>query len=54
MKERMTRRGFFSRSLLLLFSAIAAGSGLGGDKPDRIRAEKTSRRRADHWRELAG
>jgi hypothetical protein len=55
MNERMDRRGFFSRILLLLGSAVLAG--LGMQRPGRgriLQVSRTSRKKADHWKELAG
>ncbi len=55
MSERMDRRGFFTRVLLLLGSAVLAG--LGMERPGRgkfLQVSRTSRKKADHWKELAG
>ncbi|MBN2587618.1 MAG: hypothetical protein JXA64_04940 [Candidatus Fermentibacteraceae bacterium] len=57
MKDSMSRRGFLSRAAMLLFASAAAALGTGertrGDLKE-LEVKKTSRKRADHWRELAG
>lgn len=57
MKKGMDRRNFLASALALFVSAVAASAGSGPrreppEKKPRVR--KTSRKRADHWRELAG
>jgi len=57
LKESMSRRGFFSRAAMFLFAAVAASLGTGGRTRGDLKeleVKKTSRKRADHWRELAG
>jgi len=41
---------------MLLFSAVAAASGKPGNKDsaDKPEIKRTSRKKADHYRELAG
>lgn len=57
MKENMSRRGFFARALILLLAVLAPHpvsgreTGSGSGKPE---IGKTSRKRAKHWKELAG
>jgi len=56
-KKKITRRGFLSSAIMLLFSAVAAvgGAGLSGkESADKPEIRKTSRKKADHYRELAG
>lgn len=57
MKKCMDRRSFLASALALFVSAVAvsAGNGPKREPPEKKpRVEKTSRKRADHWRELAG
>ncbi|MCD4775473.1 MAG: hypothetical protein K8S15_05400 [Candidatus Aegiribacteria sp.] len=57
MKKKISRRKFLSGAVMLLFSAVAAAGGVklsdkgSTDKPEIAR---TSRKKADHYRELAG
>lgn len=57
MKKVMDRRSFLAGALALFVTAVAASAGNGPKREPpakRPRVEKTSRKRADHWRELAG
>ncbi|MCD4701494.1 MAG: hypothetical protein K8S24_06520 [Candidatus Aegiribacteria sp.] len=57
MKKRITRRKFLSSVFMLFFSAIAAASGTklsGKESADKLVVRRTSRKKADHYRELAG
>lgn len=57
MISKMSRRKFLSRTVLLLFSAVAAVAG--GKLPQEketaeLAVKRTSRKKADYYRELAG
>lgn len=57
MKSKISRRKFLSGIVLLLFSAAAAvsGSRIPDEKGTReLTVKRTSRKRADYYRELAG
>ena len=56
-KKKITRRRFLSSAFMLFFSAVAAvgGAGLSGkDSTDNPEIRRTSRKKADYYRELAG
>lgn len=57
MKSEISRRKFLSGIVLMLFSAAAVikGSRLPDENSTReLKVKKTSRKRADYYRELAG
>jgi len=57
MKKKITRRKFLSSTVALFCSAVAAAGGVKlSDKgsPDKPEITRTSRKKADHYRELAG
>ena len=56
-KKKITRRRFLSGTLMLFFSAVAAACGAelsGKDSIDKPLIGRTSRKKADYSRELAG
>ncbi len=56
-KKKITRRRFLSSAFMLFFSAVAAASGAklnGKDNADKTVIRRTSRKKADYYRELAG
>lgn len=57
MKKKISRRKFLSSAIILFFSAVAtvAGAELSGkDSADKPEITRTSRKKADYYRELAG
>lgn len=57
MKKKISRRKFLSSSIILFFSAVAAAGGVklsSRDSADDPEITKTSRKKADYYRELAG
>jgi len=55
--ERMDRRGFLARTVLILLSLVAVRTGPTGERSagsSGMEVGRTSRKRADHWKELAG
>lgn len=55
--DRMDRRGFLARTFMVLLSVLAAWPGSAVERREDSRGMevgRTSRKRADHWRELAG
>lgn len=57
MKKKISRRRFLSNALMLFISAIAAAGGAkfsGKDTAQEPVIKRTSRKKADYARELAG
>jgi nitrous oxide reductase len=56
-KKKISRREFLSSAIMLFFSAVAAAGGAklnGRDSTGKTEIAKTSRKKADYYRELAG
>ena len=58
MKKKISRRRFLSSAIMLLFSAaaaVASGGKLGSkNNTDKPEIARTSRKKADYYKELAG
>ena len=57
MKKKISRRKFLSSAIMLFFSAVAAVCGAelsSRDSTDKPEITRTSRKKADYYRELAG
>lgn len=57
MTKKISRRKFLSSAVMLLFSTVALGGGVkirNSESTGKPKIERTSRKKADYYRELAG
>jgi len=55
MKKKISRRKFLSSAVMLLFSAAASGVKLNSrESREKPVIQRTSRKKADYYKELAG
>jgi len=55
--KKISRRKFLSSAVMLLFSTVALGGGVkirNSESTGKPKIERTSRKKADYYRELAG